>query len=175
MLSDGLPGGFLISGILAEILISHLELEYILNTSKNKYVHNVIYRYRYVDDILFLYKGNKQVKKLHQHINTIHPKITEQNNIVNFLDLTITKIANKHKFKIYRKATTTITTIHNNYEQPTKYKYAGYCFMHNRLNNMPMDTNDYNNELNTLKYIAQNTSHKICQINILYYNKRVSQ
>ena len=39
----------------------------------------------------------------------------------------------------------------------TKYKHSAYYlyFMLNRLNNIPMDTNDYNNELNTIKYIPK--------------------
>jgi hypothetical protein len=57
--TDDLPIGWLISGTLAEIFISHLEREYILSTNKNKYASIVIYWYVYVDIILFLYKGNK--------------------------------------------------------------------------------------------------------------------
>ena len=46
--------GFPTSGILAKIFISHLEQKYILNSNKNKYAHNIC-RYRYVDDLLFLF------------------------------------------------------------------------------------------------------------------------
>jgi hypothetical protein len=50
--------GLSIAGILSEIFIIHLEHEYILNTNKQKYAY-IAYWYWYVDDILFVHKGNK--------------------------------------------------------------------------------------------------------------------
>ena len=47
----------------------------------------------------------------------------------------------------------------NNSNYPNKHKYAAYYFMLNELNNIPMGTNDYNNELNTIEYIAQENGH----------------
>jgi len=43
--------------ICAVLLSSHLDHEYIHSNNKNKYEY-IIYWYGYVDDILFLYKGN---------------------------------------------------------------------------------------------------------------------
>ena len=43
--------------------------------------------------------------------------------------------------------------------------------MVNRLNNIPMDTKDYNNELNTTKYIAQENGYNPKMINIMQENK----
>ena len=65
------------------------------------------------DSIIILYKGNKrQCEQLLTHINKIHKNITftaeyEDNDRINFLDLTITKFEHRHTFSIYRKATTT--------------------------------------------------------------------
>ena len=108
--TDGLPMGSPISGILTEIFIHNIEEKHILNN--NKYTNKIIYWYRYVDDILLLYKGNKrQIENFYKYINTIHPKLKftleiEHNNSINFLDLTINKTNNTHTYKIYRKPTT---------------------------------------------------------------------
>ena len=116
-----IPMGSPVSGILAEIFISHLEQEYILSTNKNKYIH-IRYRYPYVDDILFLYKGKKrQVHRFQQHINTIHiTKRTKHNK----LPRSNCNQKRKHKFKICRRPTITVSKIHKTSNHPTKHKYA---------------------------------------------------
>ena len=154
-----------ISSILAEIFIHNIEQTHILNTENNKHAHKIIYWYRYVDDILLMYKGSsRQIEQLHTHINKIHPKLkftleTELNKSINFLDITITKLDNKHNFKIYRKPTTTVSVIHNTSNHPIQHKHAAFHSMIHRLTNIPMSTHDYNNELNTIKYIAQENGY----------------
>ncbi|KAJ4433893.1 hypothetical protein ANN_16206 [Periplaneta americana] len=116
----------------------------------------------YVDDILILYKGNKrQVQNLHQHIKKIHPKLhytleIENNKSINFLDITITKVDNKNTFKVYRKPT---THIHNTSNHPTQHRQAAFRTMVHRLLNIPMNQQDYNEELNTIKYISQENGY----------------
>ena len=69
--------------------------------------------------IITLYNGNKrQCEMLLTHINKIHNNMAftaeyENNNSINFLELTITKFEHRHKFNIYRKPITTDTEIHN--------------------------------------------------------------
>ena len=135
------------------------------DTDNNKQATKILYWHRYVDDILCLYNGNtRQITQLHNHINKLHPKLkftleTETNNSLNFLDITITKLDNTHNFKIYRKPTTTVSVIHNTSNHPIQHKHAAFHSMINRLTRIPMKDNDYNNELNIIKYIAQENGY----------------
>jgi hypothetical protein len=65
-----------------------------------------------VDDILLVYDfRHTDIDKVLNQFNKINKEIQftlekEQNNSIHFLDLTIAKIDNNFKFKIYRKPTT---------------------------------------------------------------------
>jgi len=161
---EGLPMGSPISGILAEIFIHNIEKTKIL-TPHNKHFQKIIYWHRYVDDIIILYHGTaRQIHQLHTLINKAHPQLkftieVEQNNSLNFLDLQITKSNNKHEFNIYRKPTTTDTIIHNTSNHPTQHKHAALNTMIHRLLNIPMNKINYNNEVNIIKYIAQENGY----------------
>jgi hypothetical protein len=69
----------------------------------------------------------------------IHPKITftteeEQNNKMNYLDITIVKTHNGLQMGIYRKPTTTDHIIYNDSCHPYKHKKAANKYLINRMN-----------------------------------------
>ena len=158
--NDGLPMGSPLSGTLANIYLNHFEKTYI-HSEKNKHRKNIIYWHRYADDILILFHGtNRQLENLHKYANSIneHIKFTvelEANKSINFLDLTVIIDNKKHKFKIYRKDTQTDHTIHRTSNHPPTHKFAAYNHMLNRLNTIPMQKSDYDEEYSTIIYIAQ--------------------
>lgn len=149
-----------LSGTLAHIFISNKEHIHIIN-SINKHQTNIIYWNRYVDDILMLFNGtSRQLNHLHKYINNINPKLKftleiEENKTIHFLDLSIMNIDNEHKFNIYRKKTHTDHTIDNSSNHPHNHKYAAYTHMINRLNNIPMSSQNYQDQLKTIQYIAK--------------------
>ena len=73
--------------------MDNLENKIFKNTLSKKF----LYWYRYVDDILACFIGtDRQLQTFLNFINNLHSNIeftleTEQNNSINFLDLTITK------------------------------------------------------------------------------------
>ena len=77
---------------------------------------NIALYTRYVDDILIIC-DNKNPPAHHQHIhNEIHDNLKldptyETRNSINYLDLTITRKQKNLEIDIYRKPTTTDTTI----------------------------------------------------------------
>ena len=153
-----------ISSIYAETFIHYIEQTHILNQNNNKYANKIIYLYRYVDILLLYNSNNRQTKQLHQYSNKLHPKLnftleTEVNNSMNFLDLTISNIDNRHTFNIYRNPTTTVTVILNTSNHPTQHKHVAFHSMDNRLLNVPLNQTDYNTEVNTIKYIAQQNDY----------------
>jgi len=67
---------------------------------------------RYVDDILIIYNENlTDINEIHIRFNSISPDLNftlelEQDDALNFLDLTIKKTVTKMIYDIYRKPTT---------------------------------------------------------------------
>jgi hypothetical protein len=73
----------------------------------------------------------------------IHPKIKftmeeEQDNKINYLDITIVKTHNRLQLGIYRKPTTTDHIIHNDSCHPYEYKKAAINYLINRMNKYPL-------------------------------------
>ena len=84
--NEGLPMGSPISPILANIFMDNLE-KTILSSNNSR---NILFWYRYVDDILACFVGSqRQLDLFFNYINNLHPKIKftleiEENNSINF-------------------------------------------------------------------------------------------
>jgi hypothetical protein len=113
-------------------ILSEVYLQYMENTTIYDLLikHKVEDYFRYVDDILVMYKeDNTNVYKMLDDFNNLAPtmKFTledEQNNKINLLDITITKNHNGLAFEIYRKPTATDTIIPNDSCHPREHKTA---------------------------------------------------
>ena len=76
--------------------------------------HKLVGYFRYIDDILLMYKETTNHELLEMfYISPIltFTMETENDNMINFLDITIQKKEHKINFNIYRKPTTTDTII----------------------------------------------------------------
>ena len=153
-----------ISGFIAEIFLQHIEttqLKQVIDTN------NIVFYIRYVDDILIIYDTEKvSPEAINDHINSIHPALKftpthEHNNRINFLDLTIIRHPSKIEIDIYRKPTTTDTTINYTSNHPTEHKMAAYRYMVNRMLTLPLTTERKNNEWQTILRIANNNQHPL--------------
>ncbi|MGH9701260.1 MAG: reverse transcriptase domain-containing protein, partial [Candidatus Acidiferrales bacterium] len=171
---DGLAMGSPLSPLLAEIFMSHFE-ENFLNTP---HAQNICFWFRYVDDILVCFNGSAEDLQLTlNHLNSIHPKIKftleiEQNNKINFLDVTINKFNNNLKFDIYRKPTFSDTTIPKDSLHPMSHKLAAYRSMIHRAFSIPLDKNNLEKELNIIRSIGTNNGYSTHEINKLIFKKR---
>ncbi|XP_074039195.1 uncharacterized protein [Leptinotarsa decemlineata] len=158
---DGLAMGNPLSPFLADIFMENLENSFIINK-----IDNILSWHRYVDDCLVFIDGNSIVAHdILNSLNNLHPKIKftleiEQDNKLNFLDLTITKTYNKLDFSIYRKPTQTDHVIPFNSFHPMQHKLASFNCYVNRLLNTPLSPSNFNLELNTLKQIAVNNGYQ---------------
>ena len=122
----------------------------------NPFKKEIVYWYRYVDDIICLYRGDEsKCKDFLIYLNSISNKIKftiETNtNEISFLDLKISKEENKHKFKIHRKPTQTDLIIPKNSNHPWQHKMSSFYSLINRLLNVPMNENDYKDEKRIIK------------------------
>jgi hypothetical protein len=125
-----------ISGLIAEISIQNYEQHVVKNILDS---NKIIFYNRYVDYIIIIYDNNHtNANDIENYMNTIHKdlkfKATDEiDKIISFLDLQITRNQNKLTIDIYRKPTTTDTTIHYKFNHPLKHKMSPYRYMLNRL------------------------------------------
>lgn len=169
---DGLAMGSCLASLLANIYINQLETSFFKTNMRIK--EKIIYYKRYVDDTLILFDGTvDEIDHFANELNKLHPNIKftvehETDSGINFLDLTIRKYNGKHRFKIYRKPTTTDVTINNSSCHPEQHKMAYYRAMLNRLEKIPLDTEEKLQELKIIKLIAHNNGYSSATINKLH-------
>ena len=128
---------------------------------------NVVYWYRYVDDIFVVFKGTeRQIIIFLDFLNSLHPNIenaseVEENNFINFLDLTITNEDNKLVFDIFHKPIHTYITINNKSTHLYSHKFAAfYAYIH-RLISIPLSLENFQKELNLIRQIAVNNDYNL--------------
>ena len=147
-----------LSGTLAELYLQRIENDYIKQWIDSEELH---YYKRYVDDIILFNINKIQEEQLLQGINRIDQNLTfklttEDNNKINFLDLTITRKINKLEIGIYRKETNTDTAIHYLSNHPTEQKMAAFRCYINRLAALPITQEEKNTERTTILNMAKN-------------------
>jgi hypothetical protein len=125
----GVAMGSPISSIMVEIFLQEIEqhqLKHILEDRK------IIYYNRYVDDIFLIYNRTKTTpQRILECLNTLHKDLQftlneETNNLIAYLDLELTNKKEHLELKIYRKPTTTDTTINIKSCHPKEQKLAAY-------------------------------------------------
>ena len=174
---EGLATGSPLSGLLAEIYLNHFEQNYIFSNN-NKFSNSVKFYNRYVDDTFILIQGsNRQIENFKNYLNGINKNIQftleiEENNKINFLELTVYKAQNEFKLKIFRKPTTTDITIHATSHHPISQKMAAYNSFVHKLLTIPMEPSDYEEELNIIKQIAVANGYKSSTIDKLIYKQQ---
>ena len=137
--NNSLAMGNLLSSLAAEIFLDNLENDIQKSNNdiqKHPLFNKFIFWDRY-DDILACFKGTRrQLQTFFNHINKLHPNVTftkeiEDNNSINFFDLTVTKTQNKLSFSIFHKLIYTNMVIHNSSLHPHSHKLASFrCYIH---------------------------------------------
>jgi hypothetical protein len=101
--------------------------------------HKVEGYFRYIGDILVMYKvDNTNIQRLLEEFNNLATSMKftlekEQNNRINFLDITITKDHDGLSFENDRKPSTTDIIIPNDLCYPWEHKTAAISFCCNRM------------------------------------------
>jgi hypothetical protein len=141
--AQGISVGSPISSLIAEIFLQHYEDANIKQLLDMKGIALYV---RYVGDILGIYDTKKinlhtintYTNKIHDNIK-LHPTYEEHNSIA-FLDLTITRRHTKLELvDIYRKQTTTDTTINFFSNHPIEQKMAAFMFHITRMHSLPLN------------------------------------
>jgi len=124
---EGLAMGAPTPSILSEIYLQHMESTTIPELLGK---HNIKGYFRYVDDILLVYIDTTNIHKVLDEFNILTPKLKftleeDQNNQINFLDITIKKNHKGLSFDICRKPTTTDIIIPKDSCHPNEQKTSG--------------------------------------------------
>ena len=146
-----------LSSLLADIYLHYYVNTYLLS-NKNKFSNILVSYTRYVDDTFIIFNGTlRQIENMKKYMNSFNKNIqftleTEENNKLNFLDLTVTRLNSNFRYQIYRKPTTTDIPINAESDHPFSQKMAAYNSFVDRLLSIPMEKEDFHEELNTIKY-----------------------
>jgi hypothetical protein len=97
-----------------------------------------------VDDILIIYNQNNiNEQDILNHANNIDKHFqfklpTEENNLINYLDLSSYRNNSDVELGIYRKPTSSNTTIHFSSNHPYEHKLAAFKYYINRMLTLPI-------------------------------------
>jgi hypothetical protein len=122
-LAMGAPTSFLFSEVYLQYMENNKIFELLLR-------HKVEGYFRYVDDILIVYKDDgTNTHEVLDDFNSLIPSMKftlekEENNKINFLDITIAKDCDGLSFEIYRKPTTTDLVLTSDSCHPREHKTA---------------------------------------------------
>jgi hypothetical protein len=157
----GVAMGSPISGTITEIFLQHIEDRHIKHLLDSKVIS---FYTRYVDDIFIIYDINRTTtEKIQTYIDHIHKNIKltptfEDNRQISFLDMQITRKKKELSIAIYRKPTTTDTTINYLSNHPREQKIAAYRYFIKRMIKFPMDKENKMKEWNTICKMAHNNN-----------------
>jgi len=91
--------------------------------------------------------------------------VQEENNKINFLDITIAKGYDSLLFEIRRKETTTDVIIPNASCHPTEHKTAKIKYFYNRMNSYKLTPERQQKERNTVQQILFNIDYETSTLN----------
>jgi len=141
------------SGLIAEMFLQHTEHLHMARLSTK---HKIINYFRHIDDILLIFDPSQSsIQAILADFNTLHPNLqftaeTEENNAINYLDITIHRTPSSWKTAIYRKPMYTDTIIPYMSNHPSQHKYAAVRFLYNRLHTYNLQPELYRQEENTI-------------------------
>jgi hypothetical protein len=167
---SGSPMGSPISGLLAEIVMQHLE-EIAMRVIKPKLW------VRYVDDTFVILK-NSDVPNVHEYINTIVPSLkftieTEKDFKLNFLDVLVTRSTNGTlETSIFRKDTNTDKVLHFDSLHPTIHKRSCVKTLYDRITTHCSTPESRKEEKCFLEKLFENNGYPRAFINSCTRNRR---
>ena len=145
-------------------ILSEVYLQYLENTTIYELLikHKVEGYFRYVDDVLVIYKDDKtNIHRVLEDFNNLVPSIKftlekEQNNRINFLDITVNKNHEDLSFEIYRKPTATNIIIPNDSCHPREHKTAAIRYYCNRMKTYKLTPESRQKERDNIRQILVN-------------------
>jgi predicted oxidoreductase len=157
-----------ISGTMAKTLLQHIEKKHIKQLLDSE---NIIFYTRYMNDILLIYNTTQITPdEIQKHVDHLHNNLklmpTHENKAqISLLDLLITRQTNDLHIDMYRKPTTTDTTINYISNHPMEHKLAAYRCYINGMITLPLKEENQNKECKIILNIARNNIFPYKRIN----------
>ena len=146
---------------MAKIFIQHLENSHIKHLLDSR---SITFYSRYVDDIFIISdSSHTSPYAIQQYVNTIHNNLqlnptTESEGQINFLDLKIMRKTTNLEIDIFRKPTTTNTTINYFSKHPQEHKLAAYRYYIERMLTLSPNKEHQHKEWITILKSAQSNN-----------------
>jgi len=159
---EGLAMGAPTSSIMSEVYLQFLENNGIYKILTK---HSIKVYFRYVDDILIIYDIHQtNIEDVLLEFNKLVPKLKftiekEENQKINFLDLTIHRKQSRFTIDNYRKPATTDTIIANDSCHPREQKMAAIHDLHNRMSTYEVSPENKQRERRTIQQILSNNKY----------------
>jgi hypothetical protein len=147
-----------ISGSIAEIFVQYTDQLIIKHITENKHI---IFYALCGDDPLIIYDRSKIIStQVLEYAKTIHTDLqfkptSETDFSINFLYLLLHRTSHGPEREVYRKPTSTDTTIHYNSHHPIEHNLAAYRFLPNRVNQLPLKRPYKQKEWNTIQHTTK--------------------
>ena len=174
-LDSGLSMGAPISPLMSNIYMDKYDkLIHLLGEKGRKKI--LIYK-RFYDDIFMIRLGTKrEMDKLVIEANKLEPnlkfKVEFGGNKLDFLDLSLEIKNRRIKFKVYRKDSYSDAIIPKNSYHSWNHKMSAFNCMIHRLLNLPLEKQDFREELDTIISIAENNGYEKTDILRILRKKR---
>jgi hypothetical protein len=169
--------GSLISSIMSEVYLQHIENTYLKQAMDNK---EIVYYRRYVGDLFLIYEETKiNADTILEVVNKLDRNITfkvetEDRKVINYLDLNINRTDNKFNLGIYRKPTAVDITINFTSNHPYMQKLAAFQYLIHRLNSLPITLEAKEKERQGIVTTPNNNNFQIHIIHQLNNRKRTT-
>ncbi len=153
---DGSP----LSPAFSEYFMQKLETDFVPQ------IQNILYYFRYVDDVFLILKKDTDIQFIRNWLNTWHPNIKfdltgESYSKLNFLDVEV-QIKNGHfETTIYRKSQHPLKLTQYDSFGPNKYRKNLICAMLSRAKKICSTEENYRNERLIVRDILLNSGYSI--------------
>ena len=129
-----------------------------MNMIERKMSQQYLFYTRYVDDVLAVFKTKHDAETFLKDINKIHCDIQfttefEENNTINFLDVTIERTSRTFNTKWHLKKTNTCTYINKMANSPNNYKHSAIRSLITRAYRICSTVEDFQKAFQTITYI----------------------
>jgi hypothetical protein len=147
-----------ISSIIAKIFLQHFKDVHIKQLLDTK---NILLYTQYIDNIQIIYDTRTHPHAINSYINQIHDNIKlnptcESNMYINFIDLTVTCKQTNLEIDIFRKPSTTDTTVNFLSNHPTEHKMAALRSHISGMYSLPLTPGKKQKEWEVIQLIARN-------------------
>ena len=172
---DGVSMGSPLAPVLANLFLSHHERTWLSNFKDS----SVLFYRRYVDDIFCMFHNEPDALLFFNYLNLQHPNIKftfekEDNNQISFLDIRITKSADRCITSVFHKKTYTGLLLNFLSFSPLSYKAGLVRTLVDRARKINNSTSGFRNDLNKLILTLKRNcfpSHFIDKIIKIYEEK----